>query len=929
MKTFLQELAETIAQDYPEWDKLTVVFPNRRAALYFKNELRRSLTGPKWVPSILTIEEFISSFSDLQVADKFNLILRLYQSYKQVNANTVGIDKFYYWGEMLLRDFEELDKYLVQAEDLFRDVSNLKEVEQYFDYLTEEQKTFLQDFWQTVEFSSPETKARFLSLWKSLLPVYKHFVERLLADGIGYEGLIHRKAWERVAAEKPGFYNNRIVFAGFYALTRVEEKIMSWFVQNQQAKVYWDEDDFYVSKEYREAGNFFRLYRAHPILKDTFPKKAPQSLSNERKITLLGVPQKAGQPKLLAQYLKELKPEDYEKTVVVLPDESMLLPVLYSLPSQLTAINVTMGYPLVQTPFFSFIDFLFDLHRTKRKDEFYYRHVFNLLNHPYLKAISASQVGQVQEMIKKGNRVHLDEQFFDSGDSFIAAVFKNVAPANLCSHLLDLIEQLAVRPVGTLFEKEFAFYFHRQLTKLKELTAQEPMEIEMVQKLFRQMMRSEKVPFSGEPLKGIQVMGVLETRNLDFENVFVLSLNEGMWPASAKQGSYIPYSVRKAYGLPTYQHQDSMYAYLFYRLLQRTQKASLFYNTEPDVLGMGEMSRYLNQIIYDTGWPYERRLLHSPVSIKQPQPISIPKDASVLDKLTRYEGQDLTPSSLNNYLDCRLLFYFKNVIGLKEPNEVEETADARVFGNIFHEVMYSFYNDLKPVRVQWLVEERHFENLKEKLDALIERAYRKHFSLTDKRDVTYEGQQLVVNEMVKKMAIKVLERDKTYAPFAIELLEVNSFNTKFPLSANQSVALGGKIDRVDRKENQVRIIDYKTGKDLNDFKSVASLFDRDDAKRNKAVFQAMMYAWVYARKISGSYVLQPGLMNRKELFKNNFQYGLRIDGQRIEDAHRYLPEFEDHLLKLLKEIFDAKTPFDQTEDLKRCEICAFRGICSR
>lgn len=929
MKTFLQELAETITRDYPEWDKLTVVFPNRRAALYFKNELRKNLTAPKWVPTILTVEEFFSSFSHLQLADKFNLILRLYQSYKQVNANTEGIDKFYYWGEMLLRDFEELDKYLVPAEDLFRDINNLKEVEQYFDYLTEEQKTFLQDFWHTVEFSSPETKARFLNLWKGLLPVYKHFVERLLADGIGYEGLIHRKAWERVAAEKPGFYKNQIVFAGFYALTRVEEKIVGWFVQYQQAKVHWDEDEFYVSKDYREAGSFFRLYREHPILKETFSKQPPQHLSKEKKITLFGVPQKAGQPKLLTQYLKELKPEDYEKTVVVLPDESMLLPVLYSLPSQLSAINVTMGYPLVQTPFFSFVDFLFDLHRTKRKDEFYFRHVFNLLNHPYLRAISASDVSQLQELIKKGNRVHLAEDFFASGDSFIAAVFKNVAPESLCSHLLDLIEQLAVQPLGTLFEKEFAFHFHRQLTKLKELTEQEPMEIAMVQKLFRQMMRSEKVPFLGEPLKGIQVMGVLETRNLDFENVFVLSLNEGMWPASAKQGSYIPYSVRKAYGLPTYQHQDSMYAYLFYRLLQRTQSASFFYNTEPDVLGMGEMSRYLNQIIYDTGWPYERKLLHGSVSIKQPQPISIPKDASVLDKLTRYEGQDLTPSSLNNYLDCRLLFYFKNVIGLKEPNEVEDTADARVFGNIFHEVMYSFYLDLKPAKGQWLVGERQFENLEGKLDALIERAYRKHFSLTDKREVTYEGQQLVVNEMVKKMAIRVLEKDKAYTPFAIELLEVNNFSTKYPLSANQSVALGGKIDRVDRKENHVRIIDYKTGKDVNDFDSVASLFDRDDAKRNKAAFQAMMYAWVYARKISGSYVLQPGLMNRKDLFKNDFQYGLVIDKQVIEDVHSYLPEFEDHLLKLLNEIFDKKTPFDQTEDLKRCEYCAFRGICSR
>lgn len=927
MKSFLQELADTVKTDYSDWDNLTVVFPNRRAALYFKEALRNDLTAPRWVPTILTIEEFIGSFSDLQEADKFTLIVKLYHSYKEVNPNTENIDRFYFWGEMLLRDFDELDKYLVNAEFLFRDVSNLKEVEEYFDYLTEEQKEYLKEFWQSVEFSTPETKQRFLNLWRSLMPVYKNFTERLQREGIGYAGMIHQQVAQRISNERPGFYPKQIVFAGFYALTKAEESIISWFVQHQSAVVHWDEDDFYVEKDYREAGSFFRLYRKHPILGKTFSNSPPKNLDRTRKLTMLGVPQRAGQSKLLAQYLEELPIEEHEKTVVVLPDESMLLPVLYSLPPQLPAINVTMGYPLVNTPLFLLIDFVFDLHRTQRKNGFYFRAVLNVLNHPYIKSTDATAVNQLQEKIKKDNLVQLPEDFFSTQSSLIATVFKQVAPTDLLGLLLEVVTLLA-NTTQSLFEKEFAYQFHRMLTKLKGLNDTEPMEVMMVQRLFRQMARAEKVPFVGEPLKGIQIMGVLETRTLDFENVFVLSLNEGLWPAAAKQGSYLPYSIRKAYGLPTYQQQDAMYAYLFYRLLQRTQRAFLFYNTEPDVLGTGEMSRYLNQIMYETGWLYEKKILYSPISTKQPKPIVIPKDASVLDKLSRYQGKELTPSSLNNYLECRLMFYFKNVIGLKEPNEVEDVADARVFGNLFHKVMEYFYHDVKPPAGPWRVEAKHFDNLNLKLDLLMERAYRNHFSLHDKRPVEYEGQQLVVNETVKRMAEHVLEKDKEYAPFVIEMLEAADFKTSYVLSDRQSIAIGGKIDRVDRKENHVRIIDYKTGKDVNSFDSIASLFERKK-DRNKAAFQAMLYAWVYERKNNSTYTLQSGLVNRKDLFKSDFEYGLQMDKKLVRDVRPLLPEFEDHFVKLLTEIFDKQTPFDQTDNLKTCEYCSFKEICSR
>ena len=930
MKTFLQGLADTIKTDYADWEKLTVVFPNRRAALYFKRELSKNLSSPHWSPTVTTIEDFIGSFTTLQEVDKLSLILKLYQAFKKVTNSTETIDQFYYWGEMLLRDFDELDKYLVNPEFMFRDVSNLKEVDQYFDYLTEEQKGFLKDFWQSVEFSTPETKERFLALWRNLFPVYQEFQQSLLKENTAYAGMIHRTVADDLMKQSVTINRGFFVFAGFNALTTAEEKIICWFIENQNAKVFWDEDEFYVNSLHREAGTFFRLYRKHPVLGKTFTDKPASFLSKERKINIIGVPQKAGQPKLLAQRIAEVGREEQESMVIVLPDESLLMPLLYSLPPSLTEINVTMGFPLVNTPYFSLIDFLFDLHRSKRKEEFYFRPVMALLNHPYLKASVGEEVIGLRDFIVKYNQVYLTEEVFASKSLLLASIFRITPEENFISYLLDIITQLATSPANGMLEKEFAFYFHRILSKLQGLTTNESMELIMLQRLFRQIARSEKVPFSGEPLKGIQIMGILETRNLDFDQVNVLSLNEGLWPAAPKQGSYIPHSIRKAYSLPTYQHQDSMYAYLFYRLLQRTQRADLYYNTEPDILGSGEMSRYLYQLMYETGWPYEKKILYSPVSVRQPQKITILKDASVQEKLTRYIGKELTPSTLNNYLDCRLKFYFKNLIGLKDTEEVEEDADARIFGNIFHDVMQFFYADLKPSKGSWAVKEEHFENLSLKLDNLVERAYRKHFGLPDKKKVQYEGQQLIVNEMVKRMALQVLESDKAYVPFVIEMLEENNFKTTLPIREDFSISMGGKIDRVDRKGETIRIIDYKTGRDINAFDTISSLFDRNDKKRNKAAFQAILYAWVYNKKRHDEgQRIQPGLVNRKEIFKEGFEFGLFMNRQRLENVIPLLPAFEDKLVELLTELFNPSITFDQTEDLNMCKYCSFKGICGR
>jgi hypothetical protein len=944
MRTFIQEIADTIRKEYTDWDNLTVIFPNKRASLYFRKALAEQLDTPRWAPNIVSIEEFIGTFSDLQEADKLSLIVSLYRVFKRITNSDENLDRFYFWGEMLLRDFDELDKYLVHAAGLFKDLSNQKELDQYFDYLTEEQKQFLIEFWQTIDFGSSASKRKFLELWQSLYPVYTAFRQQLMEEKIGYSGMIHRHVAENidkfVPAAKKKEVNTKYVFAGFNALTSAEEKILTWFTEHRDTRIYWDEDAFYVNEPHREAGTFFRQYRKHTVLGQTFPPEPKTYLGQAKKITVLGVPQKAGQPKLLAQQLdttlRLLAEQNIaERTVIVLPDENMLMSVLYALPPSLQSINVTMGFPLVSTPYYSLIDFLFELHLHKRKDEFYYRYVLALLNHPYLKARVGEEAAQWREFIHKNNQVHIAPSFFEKKHELLEEIFRIVPTEEFLAYLIRVVEALATSPdAGGLMEKEFAFHFHRILSRVQELTLSEPMELRMQQRMFRQIVRTEKVPFTGEPLKGLQIMGVLETRNLDFDHVIILSLNEGLWPAAPRQGSYIPHNIRRAYSLPTSEHQDAMYAYLFYRLLQRAETIDLYYNTEPDVLGTGEMSRYLYQLIYETDWAHERKILYNPVQVHEAKPIAIDKKADVLEKLERYFGKALTPSTLNTYLECRLKFYFKHLLEIREPDEVEEEADARIFGNIFHKVMELFYQDLRPPAGQWAVKEEHFINVNAKLERFIELAFRQHFHLPDTKVFEYDGRQLVVKEMVKKFALKVLSYDKVYTPFTIGFLEAKNFTTPVNITQRDktlSIVLGGLIDRVDEKANTVRILDYKTGKDENKFESIESLFRRDP-KRNKAAFQAMLYAWVYAQRNatrSPEVKIQPGLINRKEIFKDDFEYGLYLGKHRIDDATPYLPEFEKHLLTLLHELFNPTVPFDQTDDLKVCGFCDYREICSR
>ena len=973
--SFLEEIAAKIYGKHPRLEEVTIVFPNRRAIIYFRKHLSDLLDKPAFPPRLLTIEDFIAGFSSLRVPDKLELVYQLYKVYQQVHRSSEdeendpgGLEQFYFWGDMLLRDFDEIDKYMVDADLLFKDLSHLKDLDSNFDFLTEEQREFLRNFWGNFDVDKSLNKKKFLYMWKKLPEVYRVFGETLRNQRLAYEGMIHREvavSLERDQEKKSD--QTKLYFAGFNALTRAEERILSWAVL-RGASVFWDLDAYYVNNVSQEAGKFFRQYQEHPAFRTTFPADIPSHTllrgsqdNDEPRIRIFSAAQPIGQAKVMAHMLKEelaagMKPEE---TIVVLPDEKLLLPVLHGIAGSVDTMNVTMGFPLSSTPLFNFIELLLDLQITRRHDHFNHQQVLAVLGHPYVVAANAVAANAKRKEIVKHNWVHIPEGYLATEVPLHRLIFARFSgpKEGVLIALIGYIQSV-VRGIGELgnigdLDKEYAFHFLKFFKRLEEIFSREPLhpgssekdpgtkgenlQLKSFLRLVRQLSRSHKIPFRGEPLKGLQVMGVLETRNLDFKNVFILSMNEGSFPAFASKGSYIPYSIRRAYDMPTAEHQDAIYSYLFYRMLQRAERVSILYNAETDVLGQGEMSRYLQQLLFESGIPVQRKHLHHSIAPRGINPIVIRKDDVVMDGLLKLnEGnkyfKGISPSALNAYLECRLKFYFRHVAKIREPDEVEEELDARVLGNFLHEVMEKFYKGIALKKGNREITASDYSQYLADIDKLIDDVFIDAYRLDPNKKVEYGGQRLVVREIVRRFAHRIIEIDKDYAPFVMEGLEQEGLMFSIKLDRPPYTAvIGGKIDRVDRKGDRVRVIDYKTGKDKLNFDGIASLFARD-AGRNKAAFQTLLYALLYQENFQGRgqpSIITPGLINRMNLFDENFSFGLKLGRETIEDVAPMLPEFRARLKDLFEELFNPEVAFNQTDDLENCRNCPYTQICYR
>jgi RecB family exonuclease len=945
---FLEEIADIVISRYQEKsDEVTIVFPNRRAGLFFRKYLSERISKPIWSPKIISIEDFIKGLSGLESADKLDMVFELYQVFSRLNKADEDFDKFYYWGNILLQDFDELDKFLVDARLLFQNLVHIKNLEGSLDFLQEDQKALIISFWKSFGDKLSNQQKGFLGIWDNLHQTYLQFKAKLQERNVGYDGMIYRKVIEELEQGKLDLEEGKVIFAGFNALSKSEEAMITWFVKEEKGEVYWDADDYYFKDQKQEAGKFLReLKYSNPILRDTFRKSYDNKiLAAAKKIEVVSVASEVGQAQEASAILKASELPVDENTAIILPNNTLLFPMLHAMPENVSELNITMGYPLASSTIYGLLDALINLQlRAEGKTVFHFRTVMAVLKHPLFVPFHDEQIIESVSSIQKNNMLWVSRKKLNTGHPLLSNIFGPIE-TGISGYLIAIVRLLAERTDDEV-TREFAFHFYKMLNRLNEFIEQNKLKISIAayQKLFRQLAQAERLPFEGEPLLGLQVMGILESRNLDFDNVIVLSMNEGLIPPTPKNTSFIPYSIRKVFGLPVVDQQDAMYSYIFYRLVQRASNIHFIYNSTEETGKSGEVSRFVRQLEHESNIEIVHRTVANEVIVEDPNVISIRKDDEIMAKLLTFTSTSgyqkrFTPTAINTYLDCRLRFYFKYVLELYEQEEMAEEVDPMVFGNILHHVMEQLYLPFDRDGHRQ-VTEGDIEKIGLGVDSEIKKEFSRQFGAEEK-EFLFEGQNVLAREIIKKMILKVLEFDKSQVPFEILGLEADSkkgyfFNVAISLAGNPiEVGIKGIIDRIEKTGSHARIVDYKTGKDEQSFSDIQSLFDRENTSRNKAVLQTFIYGLLYlnAPIAQANLPIQAALFNIRDLFRSDFSPVIRMgkgnSKKEIIDIKPLLDDFTVRLQALLEEIYDVHALFDQTADLKKCAYCPYSGMCNR
>lgn len=938
MSSFLHLLAADLIRKYPSFEDITIIFPNKRAGLFLAEELSRLIEHPVWMPEIITLSDFILEETGLRKADDLILTIKLYKAYLQVSDSQEKFEDFYFWGNMLLNDFDDIDKYLVEAKALFSNLTALKNLEYSFPFLQPEQVEAIKKFWSTFNPDKySKEQQEFLKIWDKLYALYSIFKKNLAEEKIAYEGMALRHYLEHIQDTR---HKGPVIFAGFNALNLCEKQIFSHFQDTRQALFYWDYDLYYSANEYHEAGKYIRENLR------LFPNELGKEYFNNfrhngKSIEFISVPSTVGQAKVIPELLKEVTPQEYTQTAIVLCDERMLLPVMHSIPDHIGKINITMGYPAQNTSVASLIYLLGELRKYLKSgtkgNYYYYKPVIALLNHKLVKDACPEEIDRITDYIHKKNIVYvagkhlhfnfLTEAIFSTENQKTIDYILSVL--QLLSHSLNAKEK-EIHPI----EKEFIFHILTQLQSLQNTFSEEGIEPEdkLYLQIINKVIHAVTVPFSGEPLEGLQLMGLMETRMLDFKKLIILSANEGVIPKTSTTPSFIPYTLRFGFKLPTPEHQDILFAYYFYRLLQRAKEIHILYTTSMKGMNSGEMSRYLYQIKYESGLPLKESNFQNHISVSDQFLTGIDKTPRVLDRLYlsgESEEHALSPSALNTYIDCPLKFYFKYIAGIKEKEEIAEELDHRLLGNIFHECAESLYSTVaREVITPEIID--HFLHNQQLLDEHIKRSY---LNLYDQQvsQLIDSGSNELILTIIRKYLIQMFRYDRQIAPFRLLSMEKKySFPIHIdPEGTSRTVYIGGIIDRIDETESAIRIIDYKTGSDTTTFKSLESLFDGSTPSRNKAAFQTMLYCLMFGKGELQAKPLQPGIYSTKLLFDPDYTPLLKQDKELIINFDRYKEEFEALLKQLLEKLFSPQEAFTPTTNEKKCHSCPYVPICRK
>jgi hypothetical protein len=961
---FLSALADYYFNKYgTSISDFCFVFPSRRAGIFFRNHLATLSQKPLWSPSVLTINEFVEKLTRQVPADSITLIFKLYDVYCQVNESPLSFDEFLPWGEMLLSDFDDIDKYLADAAHLFSNLMSLKELEGDFTFLSDEQVEAIRTFWSSFNPDRlSEHQKKFIKNWESLLPLYLGFREKLRNEKIAYSGMMMRdlavaiRQKDDITIEWP-----KVIFAGFFVLTPAEKLLFKYLKDQKKGMFFWDYSSW-LMQEFSDSQSHLPIHLpfrdAAVFLREnitSFPVPDDWNLPLNGvlpEIEITGVASQTEQLRLVSSFLQNINRDVSQPasdtqaldTAVILTDENMLIPVLHAIPPQFDKINVTLGYPLKNTPIYSLIGAIIQLQRNARKTRegktwFYFRDVLPVIQHQYIAAIAPDEAAKIKHHMLARNSIYVQADELCISDYFTAVFQKIEVSTQIPAYIEKVLfntYHLVKQNVQSYFEQEFVFALYKSVVKLGDLLQKLDSSIQPQTwlKLFKRLTENQSVAFKGEPLSGLQVMGILETRAIDFENLVILNMNEGVFPKDSAPNTFIPYNLRKGFGLPTIEHQDAIFSYYFFRLIHRAKKIQLVFNSSSQGTQSGEMSRYLYQLIYEHPvQPVLKTAVEQVQLFRTPQ-VEAPKTDEVMEKLRALSTGEkaLSPSAISTFIDCEMRFYYKYICKIDEPDEITEDLDARIFGILFHHAMETIYKPL--INRQLSIDElEKVANDKVLIDSVLRDAFRKHFSELSLRDDEFEelqGKNILVFEVLKRYIRQVILNEKQHLPLVIKGLEIRA-TMPFTLENGITLQLGGIIDRVDDSKGTIRVLDYKTGSGKDQVAQLSDLFDPDKHKDVKAIFQTLLYCTVLSETSYAGRQVAPTVMWMKKLFISH-DYSLKI-GQRAAKSTLLLndvkEEFQMLLGQLLIHLYDENEPFKQTAKDDKCKFCTYKVLCNK
>ncbi len=983
---FLKEVSKELLRRFGnDMSNVTVVFPGKRARLFMNQYLAEFSDSPVWAPQYKTIDELYAELSPYRKADTIATICELHRIYASIVPDAEPLDEFYGWGEIILSDFDDIDKHMAPADKIFHNVHDLQSIST--DFLTEEQEEALRNFFKNFsKEGNTIIKERFLRLWDIMPDLYAQLKQSLMEQGQLYSGALYREVTERIKADEEIDTNDNIfVFVGFNILDDCEEALFRYYHNRRRALFFWDYDKMYTSDQQWEAGHF--INQSRQLFPNALPEEHFDNLRHLKDITFVATSTDNAQCRYIPDWLNSTSNNDSKKsgsgrrkeneTAIVLADEHMLGGVLHSIPQKENittsdeqkkdtyipdTINVTMGFPLAETPVYSFINVLMSMFidgYDKASKTYRYTFMERVRRHPFYNYIKEKVELTAKEPTCEGILADLI-QILDTVSLHYASKQKP-----------DIYDQLYT---------EALFQSHLTLCKFQQMMAtQENLPVGMLdinpstlRRLLKQVFTSTSIPFHGEPAIGLQIMGLLETRNIDFKNLLMLSVGEGILPKKNDDNSLIPYALRESFGLTTIRHKISVFAYYFYRLISHAEHVTLVYNENSSGATSNEMSRFMRQLMAETDLPIKHiKLMPSNQKTDEMESNCVAKTDEIIknlrERFINNPDHKLSPTAINTYLSCKLQFYYKYVANISTKTDIEDGITAALFGTIFHDAANLFYmhliqqygtnvinadmlgqrlqdkqlkidpfidasliiNYFKPIEDDKQKEEEMTRLSKLKVEDL--RHYVASFYKKEKNKSLLTGINHIIHKVLLQYLYQLIQYDRIHAPFTLEAMEEDAFFT-LRLNDDEEVYTGGRIDRLERNSDGVMtVVDYKTGGKPDIMKDIDAIFEH--ASKNAGYY---LQTFIYALAVQSTHneAVQPTLfyinkVGKPDQYDRTLQMGTASNNTTVKDIATYREEFVSKLRESVESIFAKDTPFEQTNNANACKYCPYKQLCGK